>query len=237
MRIAICDDEEALAAQVEQLALRWGGLRGQPCQIRRFSGGGQLLFETGGSYPFDLMLLDIELGGGLSGLALARRIRQTDPQVGLAFLTNYPEHVFEGYEVAALRYLLKPVTEQNLFPLLDLVQERAGRAGRYLVLEIGGEPRRVAEESILYLEARGHTVQIETLDGPLTVKTALSALAGKLSADFAPAHRSFWVNLRHVEQVGRAECLLAGGRRVPVSRVAWERLNRAFLAWYREVRP
>lgn len=237
MRIAICDDEEALAARVEQLARRWCALRCQPCLIRRFAAGEALLFETGGNYPFDLMLLDIELGGGLSGLELARRIRQTDPQVGLAFLTNYPEHVFEGYEVAALRYLLKPVTEQTLFPLLDLVQERAGRASRYLVLEVEGEPRRVAEGSILYLEARGHTVYIETLDGPLTVKAALSALARELSTDFAPAHRSFLVNLRHVEQVGRTECLLAGGRRVPVSRGGWETLNRAFLAYYREVRP
>ena len=237
MRIAICDDEDALAVQIERLAVRWGELRGRLCLTRRFSGGEELLFETGGSYPFDLMLLDIELGGGLSGLDLARKIRQTDPQVGLAFLTNYPEHVFEGYEVAALRYLLKPVAEQKLFPLLDLVQERMGRAGRYIVLEIDGEPRRVAEDGILYLEARGHTVHIETQDRPLTVKTTLRALAGMLSDDFAPAHRSFLVNLRHVERVGRAECLLEGGRCVPVSRGAWENLNRAFLACYREVRP
>ncbi|MDE7218376.1 MAG: LytTR family DNA-binding domain-containing protein, partial [Oscillospiraceae bacterium] len=235
VRIAICDDEEALAALVEQLVRRWSGERGHPCLVRTFASGEELLFETAGSYPFDLILLDIDLGGGnLSGLELARKIRETDAGVALAFLTNYPGHVFEGYEVSALRYLMKPVSEENLFPLLDLVLERTGRASRYLVLEVDGEQRRVEEDCIFYLEARGHTVLLETASGPVTVKAALSTLSRRLGTDFVPTHRSFLVNLRHVERVGRAECLLEGGYSVPVSRGAWEKLNRAFIDYYRE---
>lgn len=236
MRIAICDDEEALAVQVEQLAGCWGAERNRLCSVRIFTSGEELLFETSGSYPFDLILLDIDLGGGkLSGLGLARKIRETDAGVALAFLTNYPGHVFEGYEVAALRYLMKPVTAENLFPLLDLALDRIGRVSRYLVLEVDGEQRRVEEDSIVYLEARGHTVLMETVTEPITVKTSFSTLAHQLGTDFVPAHRSFLVNLRHMERVGRAECLLEGGRSVPVSRGAWEKLNRAFIDYYREV--
>ena len=40
--------------------------------------------------------------------------------------------------------------------------ERMGRISRYLVLEIDGEQYRVEEDSILYLEARNHTVLVET---------------------------------------------------------------------------
>jgi len=237
MRIAICDDEGTLAALVERLIERWGEERGRPCLVRTFESGEALLFETAGSYPFDLMLLDIELGDGrLGGLDLARTVRETDSRVALAFLTNHPGYVFEGYEVAALRYLLKPVTEENLFPLLDLVLARTGRASRYLVLEVDGEQRRVEEDGILSLEARGHTVLVETAGGPLTVRSSLAALARDLGEDFIPTHRSFLVNLRHVERVGRSECFLEGGRTVPVSRGNWEKLNRAFIAYYREVR-
>lgn len=236
MRIAICDDEGALAAQVKQLVAHWGMEQGHPCFVRTFASGEELLFETADSYPFDLILLDIDLGGGnLSGLELARKIRETDAQVSLAFLTNYPGYVFEGYEVSALRYLMKPVTEENLFPLLNLALERIGQANRYLVLEVGGEQRRVEEDGILYLEARGHTVLVETVAGPITVKAALAALTRQLGKDFVPTHRSFLVNLRHVERVGRTECLLEGGRSVPVSRGAWEKLNRAFIDYYREM--
>ena len=236
MRIAICDDEKTLATRLEALIGRWSLDRGRPCHIRAFASGEELLFETAGNYPFDLLLLDIDLGGGnLSGLELARKIRETDDRVALAFLTNYPGHVFEGYEVSALRYLMKPVSEENLFPLLDLALERISHTSRYLVLEVDGEQRRVEEDAILYLEARGHTIHLETTAGPVTVKGALSTLARQLGKDLVPTHRSFLVNLRHVERVGRTECLLEGGRSVPVSRGAWERLNRAFIDYYREV--
>ena len=236
MRIAICDDEPALTELVEQLIGRWSGVHDRPCLVRAFASGEELLFETAGSYPFDLILLDIDLGGGnLGGLELAGRIRQTDGQVALAFLTNHPGYVFAGYEVAALRYLMKPVAEDNLFPLLDLVLSRLGRASRYLAVEADGEHLRLEEDAILYLEARGHAVRIETEGGPVTVKEPLSALACRLGTDFVPAHRSFLVNLRRVERVGRTACLLEGGRSVPVSRGAWAALSRAFLDYYREV--
>lgn len=236
MRIAICDDEGVLAASLEALVERWSRERDHPCLIRTFASGEELLFETADSYPFDLILLDIDLGGGnLNGLELARKIRETDGRVALAFFTNYPGYVFAGYEVSALRYLMKPVGEKKLFPLLDLTLERMGRASRYLVLEVDGEQRRVEENGILYLEARGHAVLVETVTGRIVVKSSLSAIASRLGKDFVPAHRSFLVNLRRVEQVGRKACLLEGGRSVPVSRGAWEDLNRAFIACYREV--
>lgn len=235
MRIAICDDEAPLSALLEALIRRWSGERSHPCSVRAFASGEEFLFETGGSYPFDLLLLDVNLGGGnLSGLELARQIRRTDERVALAFLTNYPDHVFEGYEVSALRYLMKPVAAETLFPLLDLALERIGQAGRYLVLEVDGEQRRVEEDGIFYLEARGHTVLLETAAGPIQVKAPLSALARQLGGSFVPTHRSFIVNLVHVEKVGRTACLLEGGRSVPVSRGAWENLNRAFIDYYRE---
>ena len=224
MRIAICDDERTLTETAAALAERWSRDRGVPCAVRTFSSGRQLLFETAGSYPFDLLLLDV-----------ARRVRETDRNTAIAFLTSHPEHVFAGYEVSALRYLMKPVAEADLFPLLDLVRESGERERRFLVLEVDGEQRRVEEEDILCLEARGHTVVVETASGPVEVRTTLSALSKQLGPGFAAAHRSFLVNLRHVERVGRAECLLEGGRTVPVSRGAWAALSRAFLDYYREV--
>ena len=42
------------------------------------------------------------------------------------------------------------------------------------------------------------------------------------------------MNLRYVERVGRTDCFLENGERIPVSRGAWEALNRAFIDYYRE---
>ena len=86
----------------------------------------------------------------------------------------------------------------------------------------------------MYLEARGHTVRVRTVDGELKVKASFSALSRQLGKAFTPAHRSYLVNLRYVERVSRTDCFLENGECIPVSRGAWEGLNQAFIDYYRE---
>ena len=231
LRIAVCDDEPAHAAQLEKLIRAWSLRRDCPCRTASFPSGEALLFEAGEGCPWDLLLLDVEMGG-MDGVTLARRLRETDKRTSLAFLTNHPGYVFQGYEVSALRYLLKPVKEAELYALLDLVRER--REPAWLLLNADGEQRRVDQADVVYLEARGHMVRVRTADGELTVKASFSALSRQLGKHFAPAHRSYLVNLRYVERVSRTECFLENGERVPVSRGAWEGLNRMFIDYYRE---
>lgn len=233
MRIAVCGGESALRTQLKKFIGRWSGLRGCPCRVSVYPGGKALLFEAAGSCPFDLILLDAGLSG-LGGAELVRTIREADRSVPLAFLTSRPGYVSEDCEVSAPPCLLKPVAEEELFPLLDLARERAEREPSYLTLHIGGQARRVDQKDILYLEAQGRAVRVRTVDAVLEAGTSLLSLAGQLGEDFAAAHRGYLVNLRHVERVGRGACLLENGESVPVSRGNWEKLSRAFAGYRRE---
>lgn len=56
----------------------------------------------------DIVLLDIEMPG-MNGEDLAKRLRAGNKLIQIAFITGYSEYIAEGYEVAALHYLLKPV--------------------------------------------------------------------------------------------------------------------------------
>lgn len=118
MRIAYCEDEPAQRSRMELLLRTFAERKRLPLTVEAFSDSAAFLFQYPGSYPFDLIFLDIDLGG-MDGMALARKIRETDSEVPILFLTNHKEYVFEGYEVQAFRYLLKPVTEDTLFPLLE----------------------------------------------------------------------------------------------------------------------
>jgi DNA-binding LytR/AlgR family response regulator len=121
MRIAYCEDEPAQRSRMELLLRTFAERKRLPLTVEAFSDSAAFLFQYPGSYPFDLIFLDIDLGG-MDGMALARKIRETDSEVPILFLTNHKEYVFEGYEVQAFRYLLKPVTEDTLFPLLEELQ-------------------------------------------------------------------------------------------------------------------
>lgn len=66
--------------------------------------------------------------GQLDGMETARRLRQIEESLPLVFVTGYTEHVFEGYTVGALGYLLKPVREDQLKEVLS--RGRCGAAPR-----------------------------------------------------------------------------------------------------------
>ena len=142
MRIAYCEDEPAQRSRMEMLLRTFAERKRLPLTVEAFSDSAAFLFQYPGSYPFDLIFLDIDLGG-MDGMALARKIRETDSEVPILFLTNHKEYVFEGYEVQAFRYLLKPVTEDTLFPLLEELQAMRGQEKPHLLLSLGGETQKL----------------------------------------------------------------------------------------------
>lgn len=69
--------------------------------------------------PFgDILLLDIQMAQ-MNGMELARKIRERNRRIQIAFLTGLPDFICEGYEVDALHYLIKPIQEKKLFQVLD----------------------------------------------------------------------------------------------------------------------
>lgn len=82
------------------------------------SGEGLLRWVENHPGELNLIFLDMEMGQ-LDGMETARRLRQIEESLPLVFVTGYTEHVFEGYTVGALGYLLKPVREDQLKEVLS----------------------------------------------------------------------------------------------------------------------
>ncbi len=123
MRIAVCDDEEAPRRLIIRYLREWAAAQGQLVEITEFPDGESLFFHWEDDRNFDLMILDIEMGT-LSGMELARRIRQQDEELPILFITGYESYMAQGYEVAAIQYLLKPLSREKLFAVLSRVQRR-----------------------------------------------------------------------------------------------------------------
>ncbi len=63
--------------------------------------------------PVDYAFLDIKLRG-MTGIELAKLIKESFPQAKILFCTAYSEYAFEAYKVYALGYLLKPVKAEEI---------------------------------------------------------------------------------------------------------------------------
>ena len=236
MRICFCDDEASTRSQFERMAAAWEEQRGEAAELQLYNSAEQLLFEVdqpeAQELAFDLILLDIQMGG-MDGITLARQLRAQDKRVTLAFLTAAREYVFEGYEVQAVRYLLKPMQQEKVFELLDLARQNLQEQPS-LILNCADEKKKIYLSQIAAIEAQGHYLIFHTTTGQLQQKASLSSLAGHLGDSFVMSYRSFYVNLAHLLRISRTECTLDTGLTVPVSRGAYKNLNEQFIRYYRK---
>lgn len=111
MKIAICDDEAILIAQVEQL-LQQSELDKMDT-ITTFSSGEALLAAYVQKYTFDLIFLDVQMESGINGIKTAHRLREIDDVVMIVFLTSYGQYKDDAFDVSAAQYLMKPINEQR----------------------------------------------------------------------------------------------------------------------------
>ena len=108
-RIAICDDRAEDAGFVRDLLDTWAAERDTPIQVEVFSSAEGFLFRYAEDKAFDILLLDIEMGA-MDGVTMAKRVRKDNEAIQIIFITGYSDYIAEGYEVAALHYLMKPVS-------------------------------------------------------------------------------------------------------------------------------
>ncbi len=111
--------------------------------------------------------------------------------MAVAFLTNDPGFVFDGYEVEAVGYLMKPVDSGQLISLLNRISEKKGKEKRYLIFRDSGEDYRLEEQDLLYLESDGHYIRIHGTKEEYEVKGKFQDMIRALVCTTA---RCLWKN-------------------------------------------
>ena len=90
------------------------------------------LHALSGNPPFDLLFTDMVLPGGVSGRALADRIRKQHPTLPVLFTTGYaPDAIFrQGRQEAGIELLTKPYTQQELTRKIEATLKTARGVAR-----------------------------------------------------------------------------------------------------------
>lgn len=226
-RVAICDDSSADAAFVSVLLAQWAKSRDLAVCAEQFSSAESFLFRYAEDKAFDILLLDIEMGA-MDGVTMAKKVRQSNETVQIVFITGYSDYIAEGYEVAALHYLMKPVNRDKLFSVLDRAVEKRKQEERCLNLEMSGEMVRIPFYEIRYLDVRQNYVTVHTKQEH-TVKRSLNDFEKELDDRFCRVGRSMILNLKYIQRVTKTEVRLSDGTVLPLPRGAYEPLNRAII--------
>ncbi len=233
MRVAICDDEREQCEYLECVLREYGANNGFEMHTDIFKSAESFLFEYQKNM-FDILLLDIQMGGK-NGMELAREIRKTDNGLVIIFITGISDFISEGYDVAALHYLLKPLDKKKLFECLDKVRLITGGDESYLFIQTEGDSLRIPESDAEYIEAVARGTSVCTVDKTYELTEPFGDFTANLPESFVRCHRSYAVNIRCIQQISKYEILLDSGRKIPVSRRLYSVVNDAFISFYRRV--
>lgn len=233
MVIGVCDDDEVQLQYIKLKIMEWSKEKQVPCEVKLFQSAEELLFEHSDTFPFELLILDIQMGK-MNGMELAKRVRTIDKDIRILFLTGLSDYVFEGYEVGAQRYLLKPIKEEQLHAAFDEVLIGLNQdIKKYFIFHYLGEMVKLEYNAIILIEALGHYLKMTTTNQTYDWKYSIGQISKELDTNFIQVHRSFIVNLRHVEKINKTDLSLSNGQIVPISRNKYQDLNEAFIRFYK----
>jgi two-component system, LytTR family, response regulator len=169
----------------------------------------------------NLLFVDINMPD-ITGIDL---VRSLSPKPLIIFTTAYKNFAYEGFELEAVDYLLKPFTldrfakavqkAESVYRQQKKEQEDAGHLfirSEYRVLKI-------AFNDIDYIEGLEDYIKIHLQNARplLTLMTLKSVLEKLPAARFRRIHRSYIVAVDRVTSVQSKKVVLASGTELPVS--------------------
>ena len=235
MTICYCEDESAQAKAFAIKIDQWAKNKNIEVHADLFESAEEYLFKAEQNY-YDVIFLDISMRGQ-NGMELARQIREKEKDVILVFVTSDASYVFDGYEVGAYRYLMKPVDEKKLWEILDYARSQIEvEEENYILVKKDSQSVRVNLKDIIYIEAQKHYVNLcmENKES-INIKTAFTELLQETqekSDTILLTHRSYAVNIEKVVRIGRTECVLSDSSVIPVSRSFYKEVNEASIKYH-----
>lgn len=243
LNLAIVEDEKAHAELLQQTILAWSQEHSMHTKISFFSSAEKFLFVWEDNKCFDALFLDIQMPG-MDGVELAKRIRNEDKRISLIFTTGITDYLQEGYEVAALHYLVKPLSGEKVAECMERIcGKQEEETGIAFLLEAEDEDTkercrvRFTAEEIRYIEAVGHYTKVRTERSAFRIRKGIRQWQEELEGEpFVFSHRSFLLNLLYVSQINKSEVVLDSGESVPLSRRNQKPFQDAFIRFYGKLR-
>lgn len=230
MKIGICDDERELRLAMKKVVERELQLAGVDYEIDEYDSAESLLREVD-SEELSILFLDIEMSG-MSGMEAARELRRHSCRTVIIFVTAYPDFVFQGYEVRAFHYILKPYKEEKIKEVLHMALEETGTLKeRFYIVEQKSGTLKIPLKDICYFKSDRKRIEAVMEDKTEVFYGRLSDVETELPDYFARCHNRYLVNLNFVTKLAGNTCI-CGGEELPVSRGYKQELSVAFArAW------
>ena len=152
------------------------------------------------SNKVDVLMLDINLKAGKSGLELAEAVRKKNKDVYLIFTTGHLEYAMVAYKFKTFDYLAKPITYDRLEDTVKrLFEDINGLPKKYI--KIDNKNTIIDESQVHFIKRDGMKLIFHTSSRDYDTYSSFAKLEDKLPENFVRCHKSFVVNLDNVKNM------------------------------------
>lgn len=219
MKIAICDDDEMLCHQLEEMILQLGKNEDVLVQISVFFDGKSLWEYMKQGNCFDLMFLDIEMKQ-MNGIAVGQALRDSlgDEECRVVYISGMESYAMELFAVRPMDFVVKPVTQDKIKKIWDLYGKLYQRDQRMFHYPVNGSVNYIAFHRIRYFQLYNRKVEIHTTNGEtLIFYGKISDVREQTDAGrFIQISRSELVNYNAIEEYRGDSVVLQGGEILPI---------------------
>ncbi|MFZ1809358.1 MAG: LytTR family transcriptional regulator DNA-binding domain-containing protein [Cyclobacteriaceae bacterium] len=188
--------------------------------------------------PPDLLLADVQLTGIMTGIELVKKLKQflTLPVIYITANSD-PKTYLDAKVTSPNAFLVKPFTPPNLLTSIDLALYNFSREEtplqierskevlvdfeatihRCLFIKSKGRYKKICPNDILFVEAAGSYVNVQTLEERFTLTQNLGNFLKKNPmGNILRVHRSYLVNVAKVDSFDES-FLFIDGHKLPIS--------------------
>lgn len=154
----------------------------------------------------------------LGGIKTAKNIRLNNKKSVIIFVTAYPDFVFQGYEVKALNYILKPYKSEKIGQVLDsALDELEEIKDKFYPIELKSGTQKLNLNNTIYFTSNKRKISAITLNGNIEFYDKLDELEQNLPSFFVRIHQRYLVNINFVSSVESNEVNI-NSENLPISR-------------------
>lgn len=173
--------------------------------------------------PVDLLFLDIQMPK-LTGIDFLKSLANPPAVI---FTTAYQEYALEGYELAVMDYLVKPILFNRFLKAVNKARDyielkqntNTPNNADYFFLKVDNKFEKILYSDVLFVEALQNYVAVHTAEKKMLSYITLTSIESQLpSAQFVKIHKSYLVAVSKINAV-EGNMIIIGKHQLPISRV------------------
>lgn len=199
LNFVLCDDNLNIVSRLESMLNTLFLKHDYEAQVGFKSDNADEILSYVKANKVHVLILDINLKSGISGIDLAEKVRKTDKSIYIIFTTGHLEYALLAYKVKTFDYIPKPFTIERIEEtLVRLFSDFTCNPNKYLTLN---NKNIINQSDIQYIKKDGMKLIVYTDSKQYEAYTSFNKIEPCLAENFVRCHKSYIANVDNIKDV------------------------------------